>query len=401
MRALDYILKDRSEDYISSLINKPNWFYWAGSVKINKDVSLGSAAFVLAAYMKWRRERFDHSIGVVLGSFASSGGVSGTGISGNISGINITSEQGDDLMIEDIDDAVDDDGDNKIDDGNQQQQQGGKPRNPTQHDQIKKLMDKGITYDELISDKNGRYEKFNFLLLRYKRTWTEYEASVQRRKKPLIITSIAPTARMLAEYGLDDNDIAGESYGAKQIRIFLSWFIPNFVTHSATKGEYILWLWSKKESCGKTSLWRYGINAIGQKGQVLQTEPSGWFQSYKQNHGTYLIIDGYTATDKKQGVGISFLERIGSGLKAILPKRNLHIQPYAHRLPLLITSNSHWRSLFTVDECNKKLTTRIITIEASQRYSLFNLIDLILRANGKPPRPSPTIRQPADLRILL
>ena len=394
MFALNYVYKDNSVTFILSLPDDPARFYWRGKCKAGRNKYLESAGAVLKAYVKWREQRFGANVSAVLSDISGGG-------SGNLSFILSSANSsnvfgGGNSSGGDVSESVynNDDDTNNSSNKNKNNKSGSSGYGG-KYNEIKKLLDVGHSYSELVADKDGKYQHLSFLLLTKRPIWTEYELGVQMRKPQPVIKSRMPDNAVLNRHGIF---ALPPPRPALIIRTFYSWFRPNFVDHNATKGQFILWIWSKASSVGKTTLWRDGINAIGQKGQLLQTESGGWFQSFKMNAGTYLIVDGYTATDAKQGLGAGFLERMGCGIPAILKKRNLHTQPYAHRLPVLITSNLHWDQIFSQDICESKLARRIITIQASTTYPLFPLIDILLTSHGKQPLAAPTIFIPDDIR---
>ena len=379
MKALDYCWADEDDETIVNQIPANHLFFWKG-----RCGDLTSKTLVVLAYLEWRKKlRNSSSIGSLLlfqDSFDDSGDVN----------------MEDDHVIVGLDSNHNHNIDEVAENSNNGSNEWRKLKKYS--DQIKWLLDHGRTYEDLLksSAKNKEIQHLHAELIRHANNWRDYEAVVANQRQPIKIPASAPTPVMLRKYGLTKNDY--NSYVMNTI--LKDFYQPHFVRGDPQKGEYILFLWSNVSSVGKTTFIKQGIeNGCNQIVQWIQSEPNKWIQNWKPNTGTVNAIDGYTVDDKRNGINLSFFERVGMGQRCKINQRGLSTQPETNGEPLIVTSNSDYTSFFNPDECNKVLSTRIISIQLSKKHTLFPLTDLLREINGKPPLPAPVIRKPKHIRI--
>ena len=354
MQFLDYCYGEQTDDFVAKQSQTPSEFYWSGKLG-----AIESAIMCLMTYIHWRRKQ--QGSGLYTSSSSSS-------------------------FFNDSQSTE-----------NEQKEKSVINKKDGKWLQLQSLFDSGLTYKEMIGNKE-KYKQYQFMLIKHKNNWAEYEQIIKSKKKAPKHQSAVPSLALFGEFGYDPNKNSIRTMH-RILDAIMSWYRPNFVQHNPEKGDFILWLWSTGSSVGKTTFWKEGLAKIGQAVLELEVEKNGWFQSFEPNSAACLVVDGYRAEHKSMGLGIRFLEIAGHGGRAILPQRNKHIQPTTMGEAILITSNAPYSDFFDADECSKVLATRVISVEVSSKYNLFGITDLLLRANGRPPLPKPQIRLPRRVTL--
>eukprot|EP01084_Bolivina_argentea_P031240 57824_1 len=157
-------------------------------------------------------------------------------------------------------------------------------------------------------------------------------------------------------------------------------------------------------NCGKTSVWRLGLDLIGQESVLLETERNGWFQNFNSIKGTYYVGDGFCKKDIEQGLNASWFEDHGDGIPHIMPQRNLTVQPKTDpKKPAYFTANNHPSQLFGQEIWKSKLAARCISIQVSTECNLFDLINILRVTHDIPELPphDPMDNQRVDMKLPL
>ena len=419
MHFMEYTLGACTDSKCSDFAQNQRMFWFAGRVGSTRIINSSTC---MRSYLDWRRSI--HASVLTVGANISSSSI-GDSSNNNSSFIFISEsdmtepsfifEDDDDDTKDDTkdegkdaagDDGKDDDGDNSDHSGagagavanigvNNQSGQpvvavgNTKKQKPGIRDKLRALFKAGFSYDDI--EENDDNSIFHGELITNAAKWKAYEIYVASKRPPLRKKNKRITDAMKRRY------LSGD-YGDDIINVIVKdWYEPNFVDNNPTKGNYILWLWSRKSSVGKTTFWEDGLSKI-QTVHVLRFE-HGWIEPFVPRQASAYVIDGVSQETVKNGLSLEILEAAGSGLPAVLPRRHQHIQPATSGEAFLITSNYPYNEIFDAQACEKVLATRVISIECSKRYPLFDLTNLILTANNLPERGSPLIVKPKNLRI--
>ena len=194
-------------------------------------------------------------------------------------------------------------------------------------------------------------------------------------------------------------DKKGRRVALKGLNIFTSWYNYNFApqpeqkTNDNTvalqsKGKKLMWIWSHSSSTGKTTVWKKGLQSIGQVGLEISFN-RGWVEAFKPKSCSFIIIDGVTADTKSQGLSIQLIESWGQGFATEMPQRYVD-PPKTSGEPVFFTSNSHPRTIYGKKKFDEVIETRMKIIQLRAPYLTgFDLTNLLRECNGLAPLGSP------------